>query len=108
MATTYKVLGQVNPTAETNTTLYTVPLSNSTVCSTITICNLDVSATYRVAIRPNGATLENKHYIAYDAAVNQYETVMLTIGLTLAENDVITVRSSTGNTAFQVFGSEIA
>jgi hypothetical protein len=39
MATTYKVLGQLNPAATTPTTLYTVPASTSTVVSTITICN---------------------------------------------------------------------
>jgi hypothetical protein len=36
MTTTYKVLGQVNPSATTNTDLYTVPSATSAVCSTLT------------------------------------------------------------------------
>lgn len=107
MATTYKVLGQINPSATTNTTLYTVPASTSSVCSTLSICNLGASTTYRIAIRPAGATLENKHYIVYDAAINQYDSVMLTLGITLAATDVVTVYAATANVSFQLFGSEI-
>lgn len=108
MATTYKVLGQAHPSANTDTTLYTVPGSTSAVCSTIAICNLGVSTTYRIAIRPAGATLEDKHYLAYEAAINQYDTVMLTIGATLAATDVVTIRAASGDVTFQLFGSEIA
>ena len=107
MATSYKVLGQINPSATTNTTLYTVPSSTSSVCSTISICNLGTSTTYRIAIRPAGAAIENKHYIVYDAAINQYDSVMLTLGITLAATDVVTVYSATANVSFQLFGSEI-
>ena len=62
MTTAYKVLGQVNPAATTATTLYTVPSSTSAVCSTLSICNVGVSTTFRVAVRPAGATLDPKHY----------------------------------------------
>lgn len=108
MASTYKVLGQINPAATTTTTLYTVPSATSAVCSTLSICNLGVSTTYRIAVRPAGATLENKHYIVYDAAINQYDSVMLTLGITLAATDVVTVYAATTNISFQLFGSEIA
>lgn len=107
MATTYKVLGQANPAATTDTILYTVPAATAAVCSTIAICNLGVSTTYRIAIRPAGATLEDKHYLVYEAAINQYDTVMLTIGATLAATDVVTVRAATADVTFQLFGSEI-
>ena len=107
MATTYKVLGQSNPLANTNTTLYTVPGSTSAVCSTLSICNLGTSTTYRVAIRPAGAAIVTKHYMVYDAAVNQYDSVMLTLGVTLAATDVVTVYAATANVSFQLFGSEI-
>lgn len=107
MATTYKVLGQAHPAATTDTTLYTVPSATSAVCSTISICNLGVSTTYRIAIRPAGAALEDKHYIAYEAAVNQYDTTFLTLGVTLAATDVVTVRAATADVSFNLFGSEI-
>lgn len=108
MATTYKVLGQVVPAATTNTTLYTVPSATSAVCSTLSICNLGVSTTYRVAIRPAGATLTNQHYIVYDGAINSTDSVLLTLGITLAATDVVTVYAGTANVSFNLFGSEVS
>lgn len=95
-------------TATTDTTLYTVPSATSAVCSTIAICNLGASTTYRIAIRVAGASIEDKQYLAYEAAINQYDTVMLTLGITLAATDVVTVRAGTADVTFQLFGSEIA
>jgi hypothetical protein len=109
MATTYKVLGQSNPSATTATTLYTVPSATSTVVSTITVCNQASSAaTYRIAVRPAGATLAAQHYIVYGATVPASDTTTLTLGLTLATTDVVTVYASSANLSFNAFGSEIA
>ncbi len=109
MAATYKVLGQVNPAATTATTAYTVPSATETVISTITIANLgSAPASYRIAVRPDGATLENKHYIAYDSTLAPQDTQTLTLGITINAADVVTVYSSTATLAFNLFGSEIA
>lgn len=109
MATTYKVLGQSNPSATTATTLYTVPSATSTVVSTIVVCNQAASsATYRIAVRPAGASLAAQHYLAYDVSINANDTATLTLGLTLATTDVITVYASTATMSFSAFGSEIA
>jgi glucose-6-phosphate dehydrogenase assembly protein OpcA len=109
MATTYKVLGQVNPSATTATTLYTVPASTQTVVSTISVCNLSgAELSFRIAIRPGGATLANQHYIAYDSKVAGNDTTFITVGATLGATDVITVYASTTNVTFNAFGSEIA
>jgi hypothetical protein len=109
MAVTYKVLGQLNPSATTATTLYTVPASTSAVVSTITVCNQSASTdTYRIAIRPAGATLDPKHYIAYNGSVPAYDTISLTIGATLATTDVVTVYAGTSTLSFNIFGSEIS
>lgn len=109
MATTYKVLGQVAPAATTDTTLYTVPAATETVVSTLVIANLaSASATYRVAVRPAGEALANKHYIAYDVTVGASDSTTLTLGLTLAATDVITVRSSSATLAFNLSGMEIS
>lgn len=108
MTTTYKVLGQSNPAANTDTSLYTVPSATSTVVSTVAICNQSGSGlTYRLAVRPAGATLAAQHYLAYDAVLNPNDTVALTIGITLAATDVVTVRASSANVSFSLFGSEI-
>lgn len=108
MATTYKVLGQSNPSAASDTTLYTVPSSTSAVVSTIVVANLGTSGTYRIAIRPAGASIANEHYIAYDVALNANDTITWTIGVTLATTDVITVRASNTSFTFSAFGSEIS
>lgn len=108
MPTIYKVLGQVEPAATTATTLYTVPAATSAVCSTLSICNTGASTTYRIAIRPAGATLADIHYIVYDAAIEQYNTTFLTLGVTLAATDVITVYANTATVVFNLFGSEVS
>jgi len=108
MPTTYKVLGQSAPSATTNTTLYTVPAETSAVVSTLVIANrAGTTATYRIAIRPAGATLANQHYIAFDVAVGAADSTTLTLGITLAATDVVTIYASTANLSFNVFGSEI-
>jgi hypothetical protein len=109
MPTTYKVLGQSAPSATTATDLYTVGAGKSTVVSTIAVCNRAASsATYRIAIRVAGSALSNDEYIAYDSTVAANDSTMLTIGITLAATDVITVYASTANLSFSAFGSEIS
>ena len=107
MATTYKVLGQSNPAAATDTTLYTVPGSTSTVVSTISVANLGTSGTFRIAVRVAGGGIGNKDYLSYDVALNANDAITFTIGITLATTDVITVRASNTSFAFAAFGSEI-
>jgi hypothetical protein len=109
MPTVYKVLAQLAPSATTATTLYTVPSATSAVISTITVCNRGTAAaSYRIAVRPAGATLANEDYLAYDVAIAANDTTALTLGITLATTDVITVYASTANFSFNVFGSEIS
>lgn len=109
MATAYKVLGQSNPSATTATTLYTVPSATDTVVSSISICNLASSdASFRIAVRPAGATLANQHYLAYDVTVGANDTTIITVGITLDATDVLTVYASTANLVFHAYGSEIS
>lgn len=107
MPTAYKVLGQSAPAATTATTLYTVPSATSTVASTLSVCNRGVSTTFRVAVRPAGAALANTHYIVYDNYIAASDTIFLTLGLTLAATDVVTVYAGTADMTFSLFGSEI-
>ena len=109
MAITYKVLAQSAPSATTNTDVYTVGAGKQATISTITIANRAASsATYRIAVRPDAATIANQHYIAYDAAVPANDTIALTLGITCDASDVITVYASTANLSINLFGAEIA
>ena len=108
MPTTYKVLGQSAPSATTATSLYTCPASTQTVISSITICNRSsTSGTYRISVRPNGATLASQHYVTYDAPCAGNDTIALTLGITIDASDVLEVYASTANFTFNAFGSEI-
>jgi len=108
MPQTHKVLGQLNPSATTLTTLYTVAASTSTIVSTLSICNqASSSATYRVAIRPAGATVAAQHYLVYDSAIPANDTITLTLGITLAATDVISVYASSATLSFGAYGVEI-
>jgi hypothetical protein len=109
MAVSYKVLGQAKPAAATETTLYTVPTGagNYAVISSLVINNISGDLTnVRVAIRPAGATLEDKHYIINGNGVSSYQTQVFTIGITVASTDVITVYDVEGKCSFNLFGSE--
>jgi hypothetical protein len=110
MATTsYKVLGQISPSAASATTLYTVPAVTQTVVSTLIACNQDTATcTIRVAVRPDGETLASKHYVAFDVTLAAKQTITFTLGITADAADVITVYSSNAVTSFNAFGSETA
>ena len=102
-----KVLGKVNPSATTLTTLYTVPSAKEAVVSSISVANLTATAaTFRLAVRPAGASIANQHYIGYDITVGASDSTIITVGLTLATTDVLSVYASTANVAFQAFGDE--
>jgi hypothetical protein len=107
MPQTHKVLGQSNPSATTLTSLYTVPSSTQAIVSTLSVSNLGVSTTFRVAVRPAGATIANQHYLVYDASVNANDSFFLTLGISLAATDVVSVYAGTANLAFSLFGVEV-
>ena len=109
MPTVYKTLGQSNPAATTATTLYTVPSSTSTVLSTLTVCNqASTAGTFRIAVRPAAASLTASQYIAYDTPIAANDTIALTLGITLATTDVVTIYASSATMSFSAFGSEIS
>ena len=109
MATNYKVLGQVHPSATTATTLYTVPSATQSIVSTLTVTNQTATAgTYRISLRVAAAADNAKQYIAYDVSLPGNATDTLTLGVTLGATDVITVYASAATFSFNAFGSELS
>jgi hypothetical protein len=110
MPTTYKVLGQSAPAATTATSLYTVPAATQTIISTINVVNTHASTAdvIRIAVRPDGATLANQHYVVYGLSLSAGATFTYTGGVTIDATDVVTVYSTNGTSSFNAFGSEIA
>lgn len=109
MASDYKVLGQSAPAATTNTNVYTVPSATKAVVSTIVIANQSGSAgTFRLAVRPDGETIAQKHYIAYDVPIAANDSTTLTLGITMDAADVLTAYCSSSSMSINAFGSEIS
>jgi len=109
MANVYKILGQSSPTATTETDLYTVPATTSTVCSSISICNRGATqTTFRVSISQGGGVTANKDYLYYDVTLAGNDTFVATIGVTLATTDVVRIYSGNASLSFQLFGTEIS
>ena len=110
MAIHYKILGQSHPATTAEADVYTVPAATETIVSTLTITNVTATpANAKVWARINGAATGHVNAIIFDAPVAGNTTAAFTLGITLDATDIITVRSSTGNTlTFQLFGSEIS
>ena len=107
MAVTYKTLGQVAPSATTETTLYTVPSATNTVCSTVVVCNRTGTAdAFRVSVDVGGSGTANKDYLYYDIPINGNDTFTATIGITLSATDVVRVYAGTTGLSFSLFGVE--
>lgn len=109
MTTNFKVLGQSAPAATTSADVYTVPSATEAVISSLVVANRgSVAGSYRLSVRPNGASLANQHYLAYDVPLGANDSVALTLGITVDAADVVSVYASNGDFSFSAFGSEIS
>lgn len=108
MATTFKVLGQAAPANTSNADLYTVGAGKSAIVSTLTITNDTANAaTARVYVRVGGATASTANALVYDTSFAGNSVTGLTLGITLAATDVLTVQTGTANAlTFMAFGQE--
>lgn len=110
MATSYKILGQAHLTTTSDTDVYTVPASTETIISTVIVANIGASATtFNIALRDNGDTLANKHYIAKEVPIAANDSTTLTLGMALEATDVVTCKAGAADLlSFNLFGAEIA
>ena len=102
-----KVLGQSSPGATTETKLYTVPVGRATNTTSLVVCNRDsVEITFRASVSTAGSATLDKDYIYYNVPVGVGDTFVATIGLTLAEGDIVRVYASTSKVSFSLYGLE--
>jgi hypothetical protein len=107
VADALKVLGQVDPSATTTTTLYTVPDKTMTTVSSIVAANRSGSAiTFRLSVHVEGASADDKQYLYYDKSVAANDSLTIVIGITLNQTDVVKVYTSAVNMSFNMFGCE--
>ena len=108
----YKILGQIQTTANVLTTIYTVPASTNTVVTTITICNQSANTvSINVAANVSGSAVTTKNFIVSGYALGAAETlvleprVSLNVGSILSAN--ITGANASSNISINAFGVEI-
>lgn len=108
MPTTFKVLGQAAPANTSNADLYTVGAGKSAIVSTLTITNdTGTAATARIYVRVGGAAASTTNALVYDTTFAANSVTGLTLGITLAATDVLTVQTGTANAlTFMAFGQE--
>lgn len=88
-------------------TAYTVPATKSAVVSTLAITNFaGTAATYRVAVIKSGDTLSSENILFLDTPIAASTTQAITIGMTLAEGDVVKFAANSAYVNATLFGSE--
>jgi len=114
MPNSYKILGQIAPTANTLTNAYSTS-SASAVLNSIYICNQDTAnANVDIIVRPTGVALANQHYILRQQNVMQAETLILNLNITMNSSTIIAANvagrsgeTKTPNCSISIFGVEI-
>lgn len=111
MAQTYKRLGAINPSANTQTNVYVVPAATEAVISTLTICNqAATNASYSLAMMSSSefnAAAPAATFLVRGATVPAADSIILTIGLTANAGSIIVANTNSGSISFSAFGSEI-
>lgn len=93
--------------SSTPSTLLTVTDTKEAVIGSLIACNRgSASDTVRIALRPDGATLDAKHYIFYDFVIPSYTSLEIASGIALGDNDIVGVCSAGGNVSFSAFYTE--
>ena len=112
MAQTYKRLGAINPSANTQTNVYVVPAATEAVISTITICNqAATNASYSLIVMPASTFASPAgaaDFVIRGATVPAADTIVLTVGLTANAGTIIAANTNSPNISFSAFGSEIS
>ena len=111
MANTYKRLGAIYPSANSQTNVYVVPAATQAVISTIAICNQGAnSTTYSLALMPSSifaSPAGAAHFLVKNATLSGSDTIFLTVGLTANAGMVLAANTPNSNISFSAFGSEI-
>jgi len=112
MPNIHKILGQINPSANTQTNVYVVPASTATLVGAIHVDNTGTSnASYSVIVVPssdNSTSPLPKHFILRGSIAPSGDTVILDFPLTLPAGTVLAANTNNGSLAFSAFGVEVA
>lgn len=112
MPNIHKILGQINPTANTQTNVYVVPASTAALVNSIHVDNLSTTnVSYSIIVVPssdNSTTPLPKHFIIRGSIAPSGDTVLLDFPLTLPSGTVVAANTSGASLAISAFGVEIS
>ena len=112
MANTYKILGQLNPSANTQGNVYVVPAATSAVINSIQIANQTaVNASYSLIVMPTAEfaspASNGKYFIIRGGAIPASDAATLTLSLSLHAGAIFAANTNSANLSFSAFGVEI-
>jgi hypothetical protein len=113
MANTYKILGQVNPAANTQSNVYVVPAATSAVINSIQISNHlpTTNVSYSLIVMPSAnfssPTSNGQYFIIRGSTIPGGDAATLTLSLSLPAGTIIAANTNYANLAFSAFGVEI-
>ncbi len=113
MPNTYKILGQVNPSANTQSNVYVVPAATEAVINSITIANQGTSnVSYSVLVMPTSEfanpASNGKSFLIRGSTMPGADSATLTLSLTLPAGAVLAANTNSGSLSFSAFGVEIS
>jgi hypothetical protein len=97
-----------NPSAATNTTLYTAPAQGAMVARILVANRSATPTSFRIYLVESGGTTGNQHVIAMDIAIAGNDTVNFPVGAGLANGDFIVVYATLATLTFTPVGIEFA
>ena len=112
MANTYKILGQLNPTANTQGNVYVVPSATAAVIESITVANQSTSnASYSIIIMPSAnfsTSAANTYFVIRGGLAPASDTVLIDSVFNLPAGAVLAANSSSSSISISAFGVEIS
>jgi len=97
------ILGQVTPTLNTDTALYTVPAGKFAEVKVIVANRAASDATIRIWVAVEGAATSDEQYLAYDESVTANKSYA-TASFSVKPTDVVRVRANSSTVSFTCTG----
>ena len=112
MPNTYKILGQVNPSANTQSNVYVVPAATSAVINSVQIANQSATnSSYSLMVFPSAEfstpASNGKYFIIRGSTIPASDAATLTLSLSLPAGAILAANTNSGSLSFSAFGVEI-
>lgn len=113
MPNTYKILGQVNPSANTQSNIDVVPAATEVVINSIQIANQNTTtnASYSIIVMPSAEfaspASNGKYFIIRGSTIPAGDAATLTLSLSLPAGAILAANTNSPNVSFSAFGVEI-